>query len=399
MRHPMLSPLEAEADRVLDDVARALVSAEREIALLSRCTPPDAAAECARLVDAWQRRTERQAVFRYPRWRARRGLVRGLERFAAGGGDHGLVGELLAERARELLLDVELAESLGTGRFGALARERYGAEQGERDADELAGEWVEEGGASMNDGARIPCDDACDPRSLVTLLRAEIGRLRLPIRVEVSGSLLATAAAAPGVVTIAAGRTTTVLDARRIAAHELFGHCVPMLNAERLPPTAPHRPLLVAGSARGTEAQEGWALWVEERLGLLHPGRRRTLALRHVAARRTSRGESFVDVMRALLDLGSSVETAVRIALRAQRGGDGAGGGLAREVVYLRSAIEVTAACRLEAARTWLQLGRVSLDAATRLESSLPASVLVADGACLLDDDVVRRWSPGADCG
>jgi len=397
MHRAVLSPVLTDSSRVLRDVGRALVGAEREIALLSRCTPLDAAGHGARLVDAWQRGVELRPVLQYAPWKAPATLVRGLEHCAEHAADHGVVGELLGERARELLLEVQLVESIGSSRFGRIACRRYGSDTEHAEADALAEQWLAEAPTSTDASERIPCDDSSDPRSLASVLRAEIGRMRLPIRVEVSARLMATAAAAPGVVTIAAGRSTTVLDARRIAAHELFGHCVPMLNAERLRTGAPHGPLLVAGSAAGTETQEGWALWVEERLGLMHAERRRVLSLRHVAARRASQGASFVDVMRALRGLGASAETSVRIALRALRGGAGENGGLARELVYLRAAVAVTAACRQGSTRQWLQLGRVSLGAAERLQASLPATALATDAACMLDADVAGRWLAGAD--
>jgi hypothetical protein len=104
---------------------------------------------------------------------------------------------------------------------------------------------------------------------------------------------------------------------------------------------------------------------LEERGGFLAPGRRRELATRHVAVETMRSGATFVETARVLIRTHGVPSTlAVRACERAYRGGDGVGGGLGRERVYLESWRRVRA--RLEARpedEDFVSAGRVSVDA------------------------------------
>ncbi len=119
-------------------------------------------------------------------------------------------------------------------------------------------------------------------------------------------------------------------------------------------------PLFDLGSAFGSDDQEGRALLIEERAALLSLGRRRELALRHLAARSVEARASFVDTARLLIGRGAGLEDALRIAARAHRGG-----GLGREAAYLPALLRVRAALAEEPAlEDVLASGKVSIEAA-----------------------------------
>src|SRR6185436_18238664 len=92
--------------------------------------------------------------------------------------------------------------------------------------------------------------------------------------------------------------------------------------------------IFAVGTARGIDDQEGRAIAIEEKAGFLDKARKFELGCRHIAARATLEGANFAEVVAALRARGATLEAALRIAARVQRGSNGVGG-LAREVVYL----------------------------------------------------------------
>jgi hypothetical protein len=132
------------------------------------------------------------------------------------------------------------------------------------------------------------------------------------------------------------------------------------------------------GTARGSDEQEGRALFLEHEAGVLDPGRRLELARRHLACRLLERGADFVETVRVLArDRGTPLADALRIAARAHRGG-----GLGREIVYLPSLLRVRALRqRRPALAQVLAMGLVSVEAAPLLErwAFAPATTKAAD--------------------
>lgn len=354
--------------------------AERHLALLQRATPLNFSTECTRLVGAWD-----QGHAGFPRWQYRRERLdpeaaRALRAVKQEALTLGALGELFAERSDELLQEAELVAAVGTASFAARARVRmkFGAEP--LAADELALRWASAPVTVQTE--KIAVDDVMQPAALINVMRRELERLSLPLKVQVQRGLAATAAVTWDGVLIAEGQSTTELDARRIAVHEIYGHAVPLWNATQATQSALGA-VLRAGSAWGTETQEGWAVWLENRFGLLHAGRRRALGLRHLAAVRTRMGGDFVEVVRSFTDTGVSAEEIVPIVARAQRGADGRGGGLARESVYLCEALQVEQHGTRAGQLAWFTSGRVSLAAIERLSEwgyTPPATGVTFDG-------------------
>jgi hypothetical protein len=327
----------------------------RRVGLLAAVTPINAAAERARLIEDVER--GRPSL---PRWRyaavdlagargarsARAALRVDVERLghelAARAGD--ALARLYVARADELARELEMVDRVGAPEFGALAERRFPIDRSEAIA--AIGRRFSRGSigpASASDrsheAARDCTSDGPEPTSLVSRVRARVGELRLAFRVEVRADLVPMAATGENVVLVAAGRRLTDEAARRIAMHEVMGHAVPRARAARQA-----LGLFALGTAGGTDEQEGFALVLEERAGHLEGARARELAARHETVRAMRQGADFVEATRrAMADHGLDAASAVSVAERAYRGGDGTRAGLGREAVYLPAFARVRA--------------------------------------------------------
>jgi hypothetical protein len=350
-------------------VERLVLLGAREVKLLGSLTPVDAHGERARLVAAVE--AGREAC---PRWRYAP-VAHGDLRRALDAADRALAEEaetpldrLYHERVRELSLEAELCAAAGTAGLPHLARERFAARDAAvaRQASLLCATWLDE--PSHAAPAVTLASDDDDPRSLLSRLRAEIGRLHLPFTVVTQPSLAPLAATGDGIILVAPGRRVTDEDAARTVLHEIEGHACPRARASEAPLA-----IFRAGTARGVDDQEGRALLLEERAGLLGPRRRRQLAARHRACEAMADGAAFADVAPMLVrEHGLDALQAVVIAERIFRGGDGVHPGLGRERVYLEALVRVRA--HLEARpedEAVVAAGLVAVDAAPTLKALL----------------------------
>ncbi len=346
----------------LHRACRLVARAEREIRLLARCQPTNFASEARRLRALWLAgRTGLPALSHAPvlglaTWR------RVLESLAGRYEPSCPVSQLLRERATELCIEAELAECIGTARFRHEAARRFPEPKGalRKRCDAFLSQWgrLRE---SKHDNETAASDDLSCPWSLVTVLSEAIGRLRLPIRVLRSASLVSTAATADAVIYVREGARLTREAARRIALHELAAHALPRHWASQ-----GTQPLLAMGTAGASDDEEGRALLLEDRFALMDAGRSAELAYRHCACQAMRDSAEWGDMLRLLTGLGATVDQAVLLGLRALRGG-----GLGRELVYLPRFFAVSDAFertpRLEA---WFELGKVSLRAAELFEGA-----------------------------
>jgi len=342
--------------------ADALISlAEQRIDLLRRCQTQNGPAAAAAWLDS-RRRGERRRLDLLQASPPVLGALRAaLERAAGELARLGAIGALYAERARELDLEARLAECVGRAAFVPLARQRH--------AEGTGTEWVEARRRALGfcelpvAPPREPLHAAHDPRSpdsLYSTLAREIGRLRLPLRIEVVAGLASRAACGGGVIYVRAGERLTATQARRIAAHELLGHALPRLEARG------HALGLVrVGSARSSDDEEGRALHIEARHGLLDDERKRELGLRHTAAIAVAGGADVDECVALLGRFGCGDEEALSLYLRVARGG-----GLCRELEYLPAWLRFEEALEHDSGiAEFLAHGRVSLDAARVLRA------------------------------
>jgi len=317
---------------------RALGRAAHEVRLLAAVTPDNALEEQARLARELERGRPPSPCYEYAPV-TRRELRRTLEALARRLGEvvTGPLEALYRARIEELDLEARIAEAAGTPRLGPLAETRYREADAkvESEAHRLAGEWLRL--PAPRPRARIP-SDASHPDSLLSAMRRGVGEAKLPFQVRVSETLSSRAATGDRAIWIAKGRLLTQDETRRTVLHEIEGHALPRARAVH------EAPLFAIGTARGTDDQEGFALVVEERAGVLDDARKRELAARHWVVEAMGARATFADVMQALVkDHGLVSEAALGIAQRAFRGGDGVSAGLGRERVYLGAWVRVRA--------------------------------------------------------
>jgi hypothetical protein len=353
----------------LGPVERLVARVAAEVRMLAALTPTNAQEERARL--AAELRAGRTPV---PRWayapRLHDGLASALE--AADGALDRLADAPLARlyqaRVRELTLELALCEAAGTTAVARLARERFASDEGSvTGAAELASLWLETEPVTRPADAAMESDSA-DPGSLFSRMRAAVGEARLPFKVLVQPALAPLAATGDGVILVAGGRLVYAEDTERTVLHEVDGHAKPRARSLSSPLS-----LVRFGTARGIDDQEGRALVLENRAGLLGPRRKRQLAARHRAVEAMLCGASFGDVT-GILKYAHGLEEAecVVVAERAFRGSDGTRPGLGRERVYLEAYVRVRE--RLSAHpedERVLELGQISVQAIDALRDVL----------------------------
>lgn len=352
----------------LERAAKALLAHERQIALLDRVRPLNLAAEQARLLAALGSGERFEPAFVYAKPPELSETRRQLQALADALDASDLEQRLLAERAAELDLEAALVESLGQPGFAELACRLFPASDQPQLSRQRATEWLAFEHAHDEQGRLHDSDDRHDPESLWCQIEQRLVREGWPVRIELARGLVSLAAVADGVVRVRAGARLTAARARRIALHEVEGHLRPRQLAQGLGGA------FSAGTARAAEDEEGRAVLLEERAGLLDRGRAQELAWRYVAASSLREGASFADCVQLLLERGARPTHAIELSCRVHRGG-----GLGRESIYLNGYLRVSATLALRPELSVVQQnGRVSLAAA----------------APLLDDSVVTLGGP-----
>jgi hypothetical protein len=345
----------------LDRAERLLRRAEQTIRLLDRLVPENLVEESERLRQALSQGRAAEPRFEYvaaPEVGALRPFLSSLASTVCGAGP---LGQLYAERAGELELEAALVASAGRREFSSLARARHAPESlaSRVETEALVAAWLGEPDDEPH-AETIRADDERDPRSLLSILRAQVGALRVPVRVELRPGLSSIAAAGEGFVAIRPEARLSKLEAERIACHELGAHVLPRLCAQR------EAVGIFRVGARGSgNEEEGRALLLEERAGFLRSARRRELALRHRSALLTHDGAAWSDLVRWLEAQGLVRERAIELGLRVARGG-----GLGREVVYIPAYIRLSRElARDPTLERFFERGRVTVDAARALRS------------------------------
>jgi hypothetical protein len=269
---------------------------------------------------------------------------------------------LLAGRARELELEAQLAEHVGTARFSERASARFPLPEDSESMRSLAEHFAAASHLPWAGPVTLHrSDDARDPQSLWSQIASRVGRERWPVRIEVTVGLVSLAAVADGVVRVRPAALLSARAAARIALHEVEGHVRPRVAGAAL------GGVFSAGSARCSEDEEGRSIWLEEQGGLLDPERRQELARRYFAVESLRQGAELWDTVEVLGRRGATVTSALELAARVHRGG-----GLGRELVYLAGYARVARrfACTPALERV-MRCGRLSLDAAALLGGSL----------------------------
>ena len=339
-------------------LARELKRCEAQVALLDRVRPLNLAAELSRLSAGFAAGRRPSPAFEHgPRAELselRRLLVEMARLLDDEGGAE---TRLLAGRARELELEAQLCEHVGEQTFAALAAKRFPLPEDPAAAQRFAELLLTTPGPAEPPASLHLSDDARDAKSLWSKLSQRVSARRWPVRVEIAPGLVSLAAVADGVVRVRPGARLSEAVAERIALHEVEGHVRPRVSGAALGGA------FLAGTPRASEDEEGRAILLEERAGLLAPERRRELSRRYLAAQSVRQGAELWETVELLGRAGAPATSAIELACRVHRGG-----GLGRELIYLTGYARVSAGlgARPELERL-LCSGRVSLDAAAEL--------------------------------
>jgi uncharacterized protein (TIGR02421 family) len=260
------------------------------------------------------------------------------------------IASLYRDRIDELELELVMIDSLGDPkRVRPIAARRFGT--GALPVHTLDGpapvarvaRALLEALPHREEPREIPAYDLAGRPSLTLLMLATARHAGLDIEVKVEPRLTAGAATGDRTIFIA-DRMFGRREALRFAVHEVLGHAVAAANARDQPLR-----IFEIGTAGSFSAQEGLALCLEERAGVLDAYRLRTLAARVLATDRMHAAASFGETARWLhTEHNFSAADAVAIAERAYRGG-----GVARDVGYLHGWLEVRAA---------LESGAITID-------------------------------------
>lgn len=352
------------------EAAQRLKQIETTVALLDRVRPLNLSAELARLTRAFESGQRLEPAFQYAPPVQLAAVRRELTELASALDADDLEQRLLAERAHEQELEASLAERVGAADFAEAACRRFPLPDEPDSARRLAEQFL-----TAPDGGNPPegpellhaTDDTRDPKSLWSELSRRLSAERFAVRLEIVVGLVSLAAVADGVVRIRAGARLSAVVAERIALHEVEGHVRPRMTGPELDG------VFVAGSAGASEDEEGRAILLEERAGLLDAERRRQLGRRYLAAESLRQGADFRDTVTLLGKRGATLASAIELASRVHRGG-----GLGRELIYLVGYRRVAVALgrRPELERI-MASGRVSVSAAAAL----------LEGSVELDDD------------
>jgi uncharacterized protein (TIGR02421 family) len=328
---------------------------------LPSLTPEDAAQERARLVACLSRGEIPAPNFAPQRQRFASDVYRLLDDARRLAGECS-IGPLYIERLDELELDLAILDAWGDPkRVRPLCARRYGrgdmpipTAQGEVTLISLAQELLRTLPREGAEPATLPATAGRGEPSVASMIDHAARGIGLDVQVRVEPRLASLAATGERTVFLA-DRRFSVREARRLTAHEVFGHLVVAANAR----TQPLR-LLQIGLKGAFADQEGLALYLEEKLGFLCRERMRTLAARVVATELLHGGASFGETARLLLkEHGFSPEASILISERTYRGG-----GAARDVGYLAGYLRVRAAVSAGLASVdELRRGRVSLEA------------------------------------
>lgn len=357
----------------LAQVEERLISLETEIGLLSRFNPRAFEQEARRLISAGREGNEPPPAFDYVGFLGEDESRKELEEIRVELVSWGPqpVAELLLERLNELELELELVRARGTSDVSSLSSRRFAYSEEERgQAQACAEHWLSETRSPSREDEEGPEEERL---SLAFALACHPWVLRLGCEVREADIPSVAAITSDGLV-VQRGYRATRRELWRICVHELGAHFEPRFRARCADP--PFR----IGTAGCSEDEEGRAVLLEERAGFLDDARKRELAARHWAAAAALQGREWRSVAHELAAQGCSWEQAVRVSLRAFRGGELRSGvlrgGLGREVIYLASYLRVKQSLserpELEA---WMERGRISIAGAARLSQSSKSTI------------------------
>lgn len=337
-----------------------LTALGRETRPLLALTGDDVVRERARLARALRRGERLEPRLSPVQVALRPDLDARLDDAARRATDAGPAAALYAARIDEMRADAEILRAVGRPeRLRPLCRARFGCGRvlvrwGGATVDLAAfARAIVSAVAPTREPRRLAARAPADRPCVEALARRLVRRVGLDVSIRVEPRLTASAASGDRTLLLA-DRAFGVREALRVLVHEVLGHLTVAANGRAQP-----LGLCAIGTAGSLVDQEGLAVLLEERSGLLDAARLRMLAGRVLAVDSVHQGASFTETARALVrEHGFDPSDAVVLAERAHRGG-----GLARDAIYLRGWLRVReAVARDESALEALWRGRVGLD-------------------------------------
>jgi uncharacterized protein (TIGR02421 family) len=313
--------------------------------------------------DAWQRGERDESVLRYrPVGIDPEEVLASIDAVDVEVDDPA-VARLLEAKAEELRLYVALVATRGTPRFLDVSHDLYGT--ADDDLLALARQLLE----------RLPPESAdvatVSPQEFAARAEEELARYRR-VEPDFAGTVVVRDDI-PSLMVVQRELyvgTDAFVPADRVEAlvhHEVGTH---LFTAE----TGGRQPLhlLEHGLARYEETQEALGLLAEHLVGGLDAPRLRVLAGRAVAARCRSDGAGLAEIVAELEEGGFSTRAAWLIAVRIVRGG-----GLTKDVVYLRGLVGLVDHLAAGGSLDPLLVGKLHLDQLADVEDLLDRGVLV----------------------
>lgn len=275
---------------------------------------------------------------------------------------------LLADKRRELLLQIALLESRDTPTALEHSIEMYG-----RVDDALLGEAdrILESVATVE--RPIDSRSRADAATLEARARAELAYYRetypdLAADIMVRGDITALTVSrgtlfVPGAIEVDESRIDALLQ------HEVGTHIVTYVNGAAQPLR-----VLSIGLAGYEALQEGLAVVAEHIAGGFDINRLRILAARVIACRRIADGETLPGLVAELVEKHRFTQkTAFGVAVRVFRGG-----GLTKDAIYLRGLLDVLAYLHDEKDLAPLLVGKVAFEHAHIISALLESHILRA---------------------
>ncbi len=282
---------------------------------------------------------------------------------------------LYEERFEELELELAIVESMGRPqRLAPLVQRRYGTARDEVSTSALHAAHSIAAGLGVSGTFRersllaiatellslLPPTEpeprslpavATNTKSMTSVVLGVAQAAGVPVTVRVEPTLLSRAAAGGRTVFIA-DSTYGKREATRLAVHEVLGHLVASANGRNQP-----LGIFAHGTAGSFSDQEGVAIALEEEHGLMDVARARTIAGRVIASDCAHRSVPFAEAAFTLTrEHGFSPSDTIVLCERAYRGG-----GIARDIIYLRGWLRVRAALANGATLDELRLGRIGV--------------------------------------
>ncbi len=333
------------------EVDRRLAEVSNEFDFLLQVTPMNS-------TSAWnqfrRRHFERAPVFYYRPLAADPSLLRRrlwdipIERL-----EDPTLGQLFREKRLELDTQIAMLDSIDTPRFLLSSQQLYGHVDdkllllAEDILNTVSPHSHEEGRRKDRLNAKAFAERA---REELAYYREQHPGMRsgVQIRKDVAGLMVSR-----GKLLISDSTLLTPSRAEALLQHEVGTHIVTYFNGR----AQPFRQLY-AGLAGYDELQEGLAVFAEYLAGDLSRPRLRLLAARVLAARRLEEGAELIEVFRELNQVREFAQrTAFIITMRVFRGG-----GLTKDMVYLRGLVSLMAYLKKGGELTPLFVGKIGAD-------------------------------------